>query len=140
MYRKLNSPSLTRRAGTSFCLGFLVFVLGALLENALDRLSVSGLSALVDDLLIGLIAGAVVFAYEWHQHKAIGRQMKVIAEMNHHIRNALQPILYSPYLKEQAEQIRIIQQGTERIQWALSEVLPGDRDEATPVRKSGKAA
>jgi len=46
--------------------------------------------------------------------------------MNHHVRNALQPIMYSPYLKEQAEQVRIIQEGTRRIDWALREVLPGE--------------
>ena len=29
-------------------------------------------------------------------------------------------------MKEQAEQVRIIQEGTRRIEWALREVLPGD--------------
>jgi hypothetical protein len=61
--------------------------------------------------------------------------MRVISEMNHHVRNALQPILYSPYLKEQAEQVRTIQEGTRRIEWALREVLPGD-DSAPPRAKS----
>jgi hypothetical protein len=140
MYRKVNSPSLTRRAGTSFCLGFFVFVLGALLENALDRFNVSGMSALFDDLLIGLLAGGVVFAYEWHQHKTMLKEMRVIADMNHHIRNALQPILYSPYVTEQAEQMRIIKESTERIQWALSEVLPGDSAASAPGRGPGIAA
>jgi hypothetical protein len=46
--------------------------------------------------------------------------------MNHHVRNALQPIMYSPYLKEQAEQVKVIQEGTRRIEWALREVLPGE--------------
>ena len=58
--------------------------------------------------------------------KLILEKMRVIAEMNHHVRNALQPIMYSPYLKEQAEQVRIIQEGTRRIEWALREVLPGE--------------
>jgi hypothetical protein len=129
MYRKLHARSLTRRVGTSFFLGFAVFLLGAILEKVLDRFNVSGVSALIDDLLIGLLAGALVFAYEWRRHNAVLREMRVIAEMNHHVRNALQPILYSPYLKEQAEQIRIIQQGTERIRWALDEVLPGESGE-----------
>lgn len=134
MYRKLNPPSLTRRAATSFLLGFAVFLLGAVLEHFLTKFNVNGFRALMDNLLIGLLAGALVFAYEWRQHSAMLRQMRVIAEMNHHVRNALQPILYSPYLKEQAEQIRMIQQGTERIQWALREVLPGETEEAVPPR------
>jgi hypothetical protein len=132
MYRKHPSSSLIRRAGTSFLLGFIIFLLGALLENLLAKFKVAGLAAVADNLLIGILAGAIVFAYESHRHKAMLRQMQVIAEMNHHVRNALQPILYSPYLKEQADQVRIIQQGTERIQWALKEVLPGNVEEPSP--------
>jgi hypothetical protein len=140
MYRRLNPPSLLRRAGMSFALGSAVFLLGALLENTLDRFGIHGVSALIDDLLIGVLAGFLVFVYESHRHKAMLRRMRVIAEMNHHVRNALQPILYSPYMKGQAEQVRIIQEGTERIQWALREVLPGETDEVLPGRGSGMAA
>jgi hypothetical protein len=129
-------PSLLRRAGVSFLLGFAIFLLGVLL----DRLVIHGVSALIADLLVGIAAGLLVFAYEWHRHKLVLRQMRIIAEMNHHVRNALQPILYSPYLKEQAEQIRIIQQGTERIQWALKEVLPGNNEEPPSQQGSRIAA
>jgi hypothetical protein len=139
MYRRLRPSSLLRRAGTSFLLGFSVFLLGIFLESALKKFSINGITALVDDLLIGILAGAVVFAYEQHRHTAMLRQMRVIAEMNHHIRNALQPILYSPYLKEQAEQIKIIQQGTDRIQWALKEVLQGELKES-PLFSGSKTA
>lgn len=140
MYRKHVLPSLGRRAGTSLFLGLFVFVLGALLEYVLDRFHAKGVGALLDNLLIGVLAGGVVFAYEWRQHKLVLQQMRVIAQMNHHVRNALQPILYSPYMKEQAEQIRMIQVGTERIQWALREVLPGNFDEPTSPLGSSTTA
>ena len=130
MHTRPNS-SLLRRAGTSFLLGFGIFLLGVLLENMLDRFAIKGVSAVLDDLLIGIAAGLLVLAYERHRHSAMLRQMRVIAEMNHHVRNALQPILYSPYLKEQAEQIRIVQEGIDRIQWALKEVLPGETVETS---------
>ena len=139
MYRKRFSLSLLRPTGASLLLGLSVFVLSALLEFGLDRVGATGVSSLLDDLLIGLVAGGVVFVYERHRHKQLARQMRVIAEMNHYVRNALQPIVYSPYLKEQAEQIRIIQQGTERIQWALEEVLPGSVH-GEPSKSSRSAA
>jgi hypothetical protein len=139
MYRKLNPPSLLRRASISFFLGFAVFLLGVALEDSLGRFGVRGMSAVIDDLLIGIMAGCLVFLYELHQHRTILRQMRVIAEMNHHVRNALQPILYSPYISEQAEQIRIIQESTQRIQWALREVLPGEAEE-TPSHKGTSVA
>ena len=124
MYRK--PITLKGRAIFSFGLGFGIFLLGVTLRTLLDNWGVSGVTAAVDDLLIGVLAGVLVFAYERHQHKIILEKMRVISEMNHHVRNALQPILYSPYLKEQAEQVRTIQEGTRRIEWALREVLPGE--------------
>jgi hypothetical protein len=124
MYRK--PVTLKRRAVFSFGLGCGIFLLGVALRALLDSLGVSGVPAAVDDMLIGILAGLLVFAYERHQHKQILEKMRVISEMNHHVRNALQPIMYSPYLEEQAEQVRTIQEGTRRIEWALREVLPGD--------------
>jgi hypothetical protein len=140
MHRKLKPPSLLRRAGVSFLLGLTTFLLGVLLEDILDRAGINGLNALIDDLLIGILAGLVVFAYEVHRYNAILRHLRVIATMNHHVRNALQPIVYSPYMKEQAEQIRVIQEGTQRIEWALREVLAGDDGEEPPVEGSSAAA
>lgn len=138
MYRK--PPSLILRAVYSFVLGFGVFLLGVALRTILDTWKVSGVAAAVDDLLIGILAGLVVFAYERHQHKAVLDRMRIIAEMNHHVRNALQPILYSPFLKEQAEQVRTIEEGTRRIEWALREVLPSESAAETLPPKSGSAA
>src|SRR5258708_22335198 len=118
--------TLRRRAVYSFGLGCGIFLLGVTLRTLLDSWGVSGVTAVVDDLLIGILSGFLVFAYERNQHNLILEKMRVISEMNHHVRNALQPIMYSPYLKEQAEQVRIIQEGTRRIEWALREVLPGE--------------
>jgi hypothetical protein len=142
MYRK--HLTLTRRAVYSFALGCGIFVLGVSLRTLLDSWGVTGVAAAIDDMLIGLLAGVLVFAYERHQHKIIHEKMRVISEMNHHVRNALQPIMYSPYLKEQAEQVRIIQEGTRRIEWALREVLPGEDIASTgaelPTRRPSSVA
>lgn len=137
MYRK--PVTLRHRAVYSFGLGCGIFLLGVTLRTLLDNWGVRGVAAAVDDLLIGVLSGVLVFAYERHQHKVILEKMRVISEMNHHVRNALQPIIYSPYLKEQAEQVKIIQEGTRRIEWALREVLPGE-DAIPPSSKSRSAA
>jgi hypothetical protein len=137
MYRK--PITLKGRAIYSFGLGSGIFLLGVTLRTLLDSWGVTGMAAAIDDMLIGLLAGVLVFAYERHQHKTIHERMRVISEMNHHVRNALQPIIYSPYLKEQAEQVRIIQEGTRRIEWALREVLPGEAV-VPPSSKSRPAA
>lgn len=138
MYRK--PPTMFRRAAYSFALGFGIFLLGVVLRTLLDRWNVGGVTAMFDDILTGILAGLLVFAYERHQHKAILDRMRMIADMNHHVRNALQPIVYSPFLKEQAEQVRMIQEGTKRIEWALKEVLTGESTAEPPSSNSKSAA
>jgi hypothetical protein len=129
-----------RRTVYSFALGFVVFLLGVGLRTMLDTLDVGGFIAIVDDVVTAVFAGLLVFFYERHQHKAVLKHMSIIADMNHHVRNALQPIVYSPFLKEQAEQIRTIQESTRRIEWALKEVLPGEVMTGQPASSKSKSA
>jgi hypothetical protein len=120
-------PSLLLRVGRSFLLGFSLFVLGAILQSLLVRQGLFGTSMYVDDLLLGVLAGLVVFVYEQRRYREIRRKIATIAAMNHHVRNALQAISYAPYT-EQAWQLQLIQESVNRIQWALREVLPGTVD------------
>jgi len=127
MSRGPKLPSLFRRVALSFMLGFALFVLGALVQGMLGKRSLTGVSIL-DDLVLGIVAGLVVFAYEQRQHKAMLEKIAMISAMNHHVRNALQAISYAPYT-EQAKQIQLIEQSVNRIAWALQEVLPGEMDD-----------
>ncbi|MFI5104607.1 MAG: hypothetical protein ACHP79_06760, partial [Terriglobales bacterium] len=68
-----------------------------------------------------------VFTYEQRQYRATMEKIRVIAGMNHHVRNALQAISYAPYT-EQAKQIKMISESVSRIEWALREVLPGESE------------
>jgi hypothetical protein len=117
-------PSLLRRVGLSFLLGCGLFLLGALLQGMLEKYGVTGISIYVDDLILGILAGLVVFTYEQRRYKEVREKIATIAAMNHHVRNALQAISYAPYT-EQAGQLQLIKQSVNRIQWALREVLPG---------------
>ncbi|MGZ4872982.1 MAG: hypothetical protein ACXVK3_14180, partial [Candidatus Angelobacter sp.] len=113
-------PSLLRRISFSFLLGFGIFSLGVLVEGFLTRNGITRGATYVDDLLVGTLAGLVVFAYEQRRSRDIRHKVAVIAAMNHHVRNALQTIAYAHY-SEQAKQIQVIQEGVNRIQWALQE-------------------
>ena len=121
-------PSLMRRVGFSFLLGFGLFVLGAILQGMLNQRGISGISAYIDDLVMGAMAGLVIFVYEQRRSKDLTQKLAVISSMNHHVRNALQTISYVPYT-EQGKQILLIQQSVNRIQWALREILPGEPSE-----------
>jgi hypothetical protein len=95
------------------------------LEVTLHRQGVPGrYLILLSNLLVGTIAGALVYvlsAGERQRRAYVECRLRVIAEMNHHIRNALQVItFYSPKGKKQ--EIGIVE-AVERIQWALREIL-----------------
>jgi len=79
----------------------------------------------------------VVFFYERRRERELIRKLQVIELMNHHVRNALQPIMYVPYSQDQQQQLTAIQDAVRRIDWALREILPGDREAAAqPQRES----
>ena len=118
-------PSLLRRISFSFLLGFALFVLGAVLQGVLQQRGVARSNAYIDDLVLGVLAGLLVFAYEHRRSRELRQKLAVISAMNHHVRNALQTISYVPYT-EQAKQMLLVQQSVNRIQWALSEILPGE--------------
>ena len=122
-------PSLLRRISFSFLLGFALFVLGAGLQGVLQGRGFTRGSIYLDDLVLGVLAGLMAFAYEHRRSRELRQKLAVISAMNHHVRNALQTISYVPYT-EQAKQMLLIQQSVNRIQWALKEILPGEGDEA----------
>lgn len=134
MYRNPPLPSLFRRIGVSFFLGLGLFLLGALVQTSLDSAGVRGMSAYTDNLIVGLLAGLLVFAYEQRRHRTMMDKIKVIAAMNHHVRNALQAISFSPYA-EQSKQIQLVQESTKRIQWALREILPGEAESSQELQE-----
>jgi len=137
MSRSPKVPSLLQRVGFSFLLGFGIFSLGVLVEGVLIRTGITRGAMYVDDLLMGILAGLVVFAYEQRRSRDMRKKLSVIAAMNHHVRNALQTISYLPYT-DQAKQVQLIQQSVNRIQWALQEILPGETEQEQNVPPASK--
>jgi hypothetical protein len=82
---------------------------------------------LISNALVGGAAAAVVvaLAVRGRQRAAfVSSRMRVIAEMNHHIRNALQVIQYTPLTSQSDAEMMAMRQAVQRITWALREVLP----------------
>lgn len=106
----------------------VVFMVGAgldwfVLHESKSRNVAIGLS----DTLAAVIAGVLVYRllqYEHDRREQLRQRLEIIAEMNHHVRNALQVIALSGYSADSELQIERIREGVNRIQWALKEVLP----------------
>ncbi len=121
-----------RRTGV---LTFIVIVVVSAIGVILDRILMNeGLPRLdmliISNTITGLFAGGLFYqiAREERIHRElIQARMETIAELNHHIRNALQVIRFwgaqqRPSLD--AMQLQLINDSVDRIEWALREVLP----------------
>jgi len=84
-----------------------------------ERWLAEALTALVVSLLVGKVISVV-----HRQYQTMLARTQVIAEINHHIRNALMAIAVSADLSENQECVRIISESVYRIDWALREILP----------------
>jgi signal transduction histidine kinase len=84
-----------------------------------ERLLAEGLSAVV----VALLTAGLIHHANRRREAALLR-MQVIAEMNHHTRNALAAISLSTDAIQNQQSIRLISESVDRIEWALREVLP----------------
>ncbi len=108
------------------------FVLVTVVGFALDRLLLdTGVSRWHIVLFSNAITGAVAalfLAYRQQQHRRemelMEQRVQIVADMNHHIRNALQVIVYFAQNAQDRESADRLRDSIDRIQWALREVLP----------------
>ena len=78
--------------------------------------------------LTGLVAGYLFYTLALNERvrrELIRDRLRIIADMNHHTRNALQVITYATAVGKEDESVELIRRSVERIEWALREVLPG---------------
>ena len=116
----------------SVMLAFVSFALGTLVEALQLARGIQGWALVIDNLSAAILLGLVVFVYERHRERELTRRLQVIELMNHHVRNALQPVMYLPYSQDQQQQMNMIRDAVQRIDWALREILPGSSEGEPP--------
>ncbi len=139
--------SWSRRSGLfSLAVVIVVSALGILFDRLLLQEGIPRLDMLIfSNGLTGLFAGGLFFqmAREARDSRAlVEERMKTIAELNHHIRNALQVIKFLGGQRSglDAVQLQLINDSADRIEWALREVLPRYSVGAIPIpEEDGKA-
>jgi hypothetical protein len=123
------------RNSTPWLLGLaatgVFFAIDDFLDHLMLRLTTANVALEISDaitaILIGALVAQLVLLYRQRQQQAQARVQR-IAEMNHHVRNALQVITYWSLAEKEKRQVELIQDAVNRIQWALREVLPRDAD------------
>lgn len=109
-----------------FCAILVFFISSAadllmLKEHETPRLTVE-LSDAVSSAAIALLSYKLIRSYQDRRDR-VRQRVEVIADMNHHVRNALQVISLTSHGKDK-EEITAIRESVNRIQWALRELLP----------------
>jgi hypothetical protein len=118
-----------------------------MLDSLLAHQGVSrGYMLIVASAITGVVAGGLFFQMAKHEraHRELVRErVETIAELNHHIRNALQVIKLcgaQPDLASDVRPLQLIKESADRIEWALREVLPKypiDEDNVTHRPQTG---
>jgi len=80
------------------------------------------ISDAISAMVIGLLSFKVI-RLQQQRRENIRHKVEVIADMNHHVRNALQVITLTT-IRTSQEELTAIRESMNRIQWALRELLP----------------
>lgn len=121
--------------------GIAMFVAVYVVNAVMARIHLRPEATLLDDTLLGGLAGVLVVTLELQHKRELRRQqerMAVVIELNHHIRNALQPIVYINSKMDDGD-AAILRESTRRIEWALTEILPGKKPEPDLVKSKSSA-
>ncbi len=111
-------------AGVAAALIFLVSLTADLIllhGHEPARLTIE-ISDAISAIVIGLLSYRII-RLQQQRREYVRQKVEVIADMNHHVRNALQVISLSTHGGDQ-EEIVAVRESVNRIQWALRELLP----------------
>ncbi len=122
---------------TAFGIGLAVFVVGF----GLDALLLSDSRGILpSDAVTGGIAALLAY-FAFHQYQSRQQEnaarLHMVAEVNHHVRNALSAILLSVHIRRDPELLSITESAVRRIDWVLTEVLSryGKDEDSLPAQK-----
>lgn len=129
--------SRTRRALTSFGLAVLVFMAGGVLDWFVTRQYLPRISLMLGGAAIALAVGLLVFQLLTDiqaRYLAMLDRLRRIAELNHHVRNALQVIAYHNAIEHSGPGAGDVKVQIERIESALRQISAALGERPSPSR------
>jgi hypothetical protein len=129
-FKELLSDWLTRdRITPALVTGGALFLFSIGIHFLLLKLGVAAATTILDDLAIGALGGLLSFfyfstIYVNQEYKRAKERIILIAELNHHIRNALTVIQCSGDIANETERILRVHEAIERIDWVLTDLVP----------------
>lgn len=131
MESDVSSPKQKSNAFKAILLAVVAALLIFIVSSAADLLLLKEheparftieISDAISAAAIGIL-GYQLIRLQQQKRERLRHRLAIIADMNHHVRNALQVISLTTHGHEQSE-IVTIRESVNRIQWALKELLP----------------
>lgn len=117
---------------------FLVLLLTVAADLILEHTHpVSLLPYLLDDLVMSILAGSLVWFYERRRLRELAKKLYIIAEMNHRVRNELEIIQYSAYATKEKQHMAMIAESVAKIEAALTQILEPRKQKPPRARSAG---
>lgn len=112
--------------------GILIFV-----DQVSLYLGLAGWQRVLDDVSGGLIAASIFHWYERRRMKKLAQTLRTIDLTNHHIRNALQPLMFVTMEAGAKAQMKVVEDCVRHVDWTLREVLPDLSNRTFPLHNGG---
>jgi hypothetical protein len=115
-----------------FALAFFAGVVIAMCGYGVDHVIHHAKQLYASDLytfIVAFLMSYLLMQYEKRRRLILTRRMKIAAEVNHHIRNALTAVVLSASVRNDLQLHNVLEDATKRIDWVLTEVLPDGEDD-----------
>lgn len=123
--------------------GVVMFLAGVGFDLILLKHQETPAAIMISNGLLALLAAMLVFtllAYGRKQRRLIMERMEALNEVNHHIRNALQALVFTERGLRGTKEGVTVSESIQRIQWALLEILPKVEPTYEPLQGSAREA
>ena len=107
----------------------VLFAITYATDALLYYLRIAAAETILDDAAIALAGAAVLvfFLAQSHKNQIVARAKEraiMVAEVNHHIRNAMTPLALVMASPDTGERLRILDMATDRLDHVLTDLLP----------------
>jgi hypothetical protein len=129
-FKESLSNWLTReRVTPAFVIAGALFLFSFGTHFLLLKLRVPAAATILDDLAIAVLGGLLFFFYVSaislnQEYKRAKERIILIAELNHHIRDALIVIQCSGGIADENDRAHCVQEAVQRIDWVLTDLVP----------------
>jgi small neutral amino acid transporter SnatA (MarC family) len=109
--------------------GLVLFAITYAVDAVLYFLGIAAAETILDDAAIALTGAGILmyFLVQSNKNQVVARAKEraiIVAEVNHHIRNAMTPLALIMASPDTGERLRILDMATDRVDYVLTDLLP----------------